>query len=98
MKYRRRSRTAILITLTLLLFVFPGRSQGATVTLTADLSTKSARTEESRLADIVADAVRAAESSDAAFVAATYLDDVTLKKGTIPTTAVAKVLVFRDLP
>jgi len=60
-----------------------------------DLTTRAVRTEESNLANVVADAVRALERSDAALLAATSFSDVTIPKGEITADDVVRALAFR---
>ncbi len=65
---------------------------------TIDLTTRGVRTEESRLADVVADALRSSASTDLAFVAASSFDEVTLRRGTLSADAVLKAVSFKDDP
>jgi len=61
-----------------------------------DLTTKNARYEESNLADVIVDALRAAENTDIAFMAASYFEDVTIKKGPTSTEEALKAVTFHD--
>ncbi len=74
------------------------RCSADTVQVATELSTRNVRTEESKLADVVADALRDAASAQAAFVTASSFDDVTLHKGAASTDAVLKALAYRDDP
>ncbi len=60
-----------------------------------DLTTANVRTEESNLANVVADAIRAAGNSSIALIAATSFADVTLAKGNVTADEVMRALVFR---
>lgn len=63
---------------------------------TADeLTTRSVRVEESNLANVIADAVRALEKSDIALIAATSFLDVTLAKGDVTADDILRALAFR---
>jgi 2',3'-cyclic-nucleotide 2'-phosphodiesterase (5'-nucleotidase family) len=66
-----------------------------TVTLPVEVSTRTVRTEESRLADIVADALRALERADVALVAAASFSDCTIPAGAASAEDISKCLVFR---
>src|SRR5262249_21861341 len=62
----------------------------------SELTTKSVRTEESGLADIIADAIRDVDKSDVAFVPASSFTDTTLGKGNATVEDVLKALEYRD--
>jgi 2',3'-cyclic-nucleotide 2'-phosphodiesterase (5'-nucleotidase family) len=64
--------------------------------VSSELTTKNARTEESSLADIIADALRDTDKSDAAFVPASSFADTTLGKGNATVEDVLKALEYRD--
>ncbi|NLH98233.1 MAG: hypothetical protein GX446_01935 [Chthonomonadales bacterium] len=65
------------------------------VTVTEELTTRNVRTEESNLASLIADAIRAVDKSEVALIAATSFADVTLPKGDIRADDVLRALVFR---
>src|SRR5262249_43949687 len=67
-----------------------------TIKSEVELTTKEADAKETTLGDLVADAIRAAAKSDAAFVAASSFNEVTLPKGTINTNEVIKSLEYKD--
>jgi len=67
-----------------------------TLQVTAELTTRNVRTEESNLASIVADAVRAADpAAEIAFVAASSFNEVTIPKGSATPDDILKALAFR---
>lgn len=66
------------------------------VTLTTDLSSKTVRTDESNLANIVADAIRAADKADISFIPASAFQDVTISKGTRTSEDILKALMYPD--
>ena len=68
------------------------------VTAAAELSTKNARKEESNLANVIADAIRDAASSDIAFIAASSFADQTIPKGSASAEDFLKALAFRNDP
>jgi 2',3'-cyclic-nucleotide 2'-phosphodiesterase (5'-nucleotidase family) len=68
---------------------------GQGVAVADELSTRNVRTEESNLANVVADALRAVAESDMALIAATSFSDVTLPKGNVTADDVLRALVFR---
>lgn len=59
-----------------------------------ELSTKEVGSKECVLGDAVADAIRSAVKSDAAFIAADYFNEVTYQKGNTSTADVLKSLVM----
>lgn len=63
--------------------------------ITTELTTKNVRVEESSLADVIADALRDAAGTDAAFLAASAFKEVTVPKGTATTEDVLNALSFR---
>jgi 2',3'-cyclic-nucleotide 2'-phosphodiesterase (5'-nucleotidase family) len=73
----------------------PRLQAGDIVQVSSELTTRNARTEESNLGNIVADAVRAAGSTDAAFVAAAALSEHTIAKGSASPEDFLKALEFR---
>jgi 5'-nucleotidase / UDP-sugar diphosphatase len=79
-----------------LCIIFVGAAQAAPVTVTAELSTKNVRTEESNLANVIADAVRAVEKADVAFVPASAFADVSIPKGTANADDILKAVEYRD--
>jgi len=68
--------------------------------IVGDLTTKNVRTEESSLANLVADALRASDKAedqaDIAFIPASAFAEVTLPKGSANADDILKALVFRD--
>jgi len=65
------------------------------IQVVAELSTRNVRTEESKLADIIADAVQRVEGSDIAFVAASSFNETVVPKGPAAPADFAKALAFR---
>jgi 2',3'-cyclic-nucleotide 2'-phosphodiesterase (5'-nucleotidase family) len=61
-----------------------------------ELSTKDADSKESALANVVADAIRGSAKSDAAFIAASSFNEVTLPKGTVGAADILKALEYKD--
>src|SRR6266496_3165304 len=72
------------------------RPLAAPVTVANEISTRNVRNEESGLADVVADAIRDTDRSDAAFILASSFTDVTIPKGNANIEAVLKALEYRD--
>jgi len=68
----------------------------APIQVVNDLSTKSVRTEESNLADVIVDAVKNVEKTDGAFVAASSFTDVTIPKGNASADDILKALEYKD--
>ncbi len=68
----------------------------ADIQVTAELSTKNVRTEESNLADVIADAVKNVEKTDGAFVAASSFTDLTIAKGNASADDILKALEYKD--
>ena len=64
--------------------------------VTTELSTKSARKEESNLADVIADAIRDVANADIAFVAASSFSDQTIPRGSSSSDELLKALAFRN--
>lgn len=62
----------------------------------SDLTTKGVGSKEVSLGDLVADAVRAAAKSDAAFVAATSFEEVTIPKGSFKVADVLRAVLGKD--
>lgn len=69
---------------------------GAPIQVVADLSTRNVRTDESNLADVIADALRAVERTDAALISASSFTDVTIPKGPASTADLLKSLEYQD--
>ncbi len=65
------------------------------IQVAAELSTKNVRTEESNLADIIADAVIKVESADVAFLAASSFAEIVIPKGPASAADIVKSLAFR---
>lgn len=70
-------------------------AQADVIRVDDDLTTRNVRTEESNLANVVADAVRAAADSNIALVAATSFADITVAKGDVSADDILRALVFR---
>lgn len=70
-------------------------SYAAAAPSSVELTTRDARTAESNLAGVIADAVRAVDKSDIAFMPATAFAEVTLPKGNVTPADVVGALVFR---
>jgi 5'-nucleotidase / UDP-sugar diphosphatase len=68
----------------------------APVQVVSELSTWNVRTDESNLANVIADAIRDVEKVDAAFIAASSFTDVTIPKGTASAEDILKALEYRD--
>jgi 2',3'-cyclic-nucleotide 2'-phosphodiesterase (5'-nucleotidase family) len=68
----------------------------ANVQVTAELSTRNVRSEESNLANVIVDAMRAVEKTDAAIIAASAFTDVTIPKGPASADDILKSLEYRD--
>jgi 5'-nucleotidase/UDP-sugar diphosphatase len=68
----------------------------APIQVVNDLSTHNVRTEESNLANVIVDAVREVEKSDAAIVAASSFTDVTIVKGTANPAEILKAIEYPD--
>src|SRR5690348_7380917 len=66
----RTVRMALALGLALLTVAAAGAGLRAAVQVANELTTKNARTEESNLADVLADAIRDVDHSDAAFIQA----------------------------
>src|SRR2546427_9112195 len=93
----------VLISIILLTAVgFPGPLSGAQAAkpakleVASELTTRDARSEESSLGDLVADAVRSVEGSDIAFLPASSFAEVTIPKGSASIDEVLKVLAFKS--
>ena len=63
-----------------------------------ELSTRNVRTEESNLANVIADAIRAVEKSDAAFVHGSAFGTTTIPKGKCTAEDVLKAVQYREDP
>jgi 5'-nucleotidase / UDP-sugar diphosphatase len=70
------------------------REQGLTVE--TDLSTRNVRTEESNLANIVVDAIRSVERSDAAFMHGSAFGDATIAKGKVKPADLNKAVQYQE--
>lgn len=92
----RTVRVALALGLALLTVAAAGAGLRAAVQVAAELTTKNARTEESNLADVLADAIRDVDHSDAAFIQASALADVTIPKGNATADDFLKALEYRD--
>lgn len=68
----------------------------APIQVVSELSTRNVRTEESNLANIIVDAVRDVDKSDAAIVAASSFTDLTIAKGTTTPADILKALEYQD--
>src|SRR5690242_17943854 len=68
----------------------------APITVANEITTRNVRSEESTLADVIADAIRDAARSDAAFMLASSFTDVTIPKGNATAEDVLKALEYRD--
>jgi len=66
-----------------------------TVQVREPLSTANVRTEESNLADVIADAIRSAAEADVALIAATSFAEVSIPAGSAAAEDFEKALVFR---
>lgn len=80
---------------------YGGAARAATVdaqSLTVDneLSTKTCRVDESNLADVIVDAIRAVEKSDAAIVHGSAFSDTTIAKGKCSQDDVLKAVQYRE--
>jgi len=98
MKLLGRRVAALVSLLGTIAFSLCVAAAGSADTLRTDveLTTKDADSKESTLADVVADAIRSAASSDAAFLTASSFNDVTLPKGTVSTADILKALEYKD--
>jgi 2',3'-cyclic-nucleotide 2'-phosphodiesterase (5'-nucleotidase family) len=67
-----------------------------TLNIENDLSTRNVRTEESNLANIVVDAVRNVEKTDAAFMHASAFGDTSIAKGKANADAVLRAVQYRE--
>jgi 5'-nucleotidase/UDP-sugar diphosphatase len=67
-----------------------------TIQIGADLTTRNVRMEESNLADLVADAIRAVEKSDIAFICASAFAETTIPKGSASVADLLKALERGD--
>jgi 5'-nucleotidase / UDP-sugar diphosphatase len=79
-----------------LCIIASGTAYAAAIQVTSELTTKNARTEESNLANVIADAIRAVEKSDVAFVPASALAEVTIPKGTVTADDILRAVEYRD--
>lgn len=68
----------------------------APIQVVSELSTHNVRTDESGLANVIVDAVREVEKTDAAIVAASSFTDVTIPKGSATADDFLKSLEYRD--
>jgi 2',3'-cyclic-nucleotide 2'-phosphodiesterase (5'-nucleotidase family) len=68
----------------------------APIQVATELSTRNVRTDESSLANVIVDAVRDVEKTDAAFIAASSFTDVTIPKGPAAAEDFLKSLEYRD--
>jgi 5'-nucleotidase/UDP-sugar diphosphatase len=68
----------------------------AAIQVVGELSTRNVRTDESSLANVIADAVRDVDKTDAAFVAASSFTDLTIPKGTATAADILKALEYQD--
>jgi 2',3'-cyclic-nucleotide 2'-phosphodiesterase (5'-nucleotidase family) len=64
--------------------------------VTAEMTTRNVRGEESKLANLIADAIRNVEKSDAAFITASAFAEATLSKGTATISDILKALEVRS--
>lgn len=96
------SRLLLALLLTLALLLLSRVSAGAApqqpsgITVENDLSTLNVRTEESNLADVVVDAIRAVEKSDIAFMPASAFKELTIAKGTANVSDFINCLMYPD--
>ncbi len=72
------------------------RPNAAGIQVVAELATKNVRAEESNLADVVLDAIRDVDKTDAALVAASSFVELTIPKGTITPNDILKALEYKD--
>lgn len=77
------------------IFLTPAVGSVQTVRVRETLTTANVRHEESNLADVIVDAVRAAGGAEIGFVAATSFAEVTLQAGSVPVEDFERALVFR---
>jgi 2',3'-cyclic-nucleotide 2'-phosphodiesterase (5'-nucleotidase family) len=74
----------------------PSTVAAAPIQVLNELSTRNVRTEESNLADIIVDAIRDVEKTDAALIAASSFTDVVIAKGTTTPADILKALEYQD--
>lgn len=70
--------------------------QARNLSVENELTTRSVRTEESNLADIVVDAIRNVERSDAAFMHGSAFGDATIPKGKAAVEDILKAVQYRE--
>lgn len=80
-----------------LLLVFAA-ARADTVQVVNELTTKNVGSEESNLADVIVDALRDVENTDAALHIAASFVETTVGKGTADTEDILKALKYRDDP
>ncbi|MGC8668454.1 MAG: 5'-nucleotidase [Chthonomonadales bacterium] len=68
----------------------------ASIKVANELTTKDVGAQESNLAEVIADAVRDTTGADAAFLAASAFNEVTIPKGVTTTDEVLKALAFKS--
>lgn len=73
-------------------------SAAVTVNSASALSSTDARTAESSLGDLVADAIRASQNADAAFVCASELKETEIPKGKVSSHDVTQAVAYPDDP
>lgn len=77
-----------------------GDPQQGRIPVLGDMTTRNVRSEESNLANLIADALRASDKeedrADIAFMPASAFAEVTIPKGTASVDDILKALVFRD--
>lgn len=96
----RARRVLFVVTLIVLALVFSRSGAGAqtksTLQVASELTTKNVRSEESNLADLVADAIRSVDKCDIALMPAIGFTETVLPKGSATTDDVLKALEYRN--
>lgn len=73
-----------------------GAALAQRIQVEADLSTTAVRTEESNLANVIADALRAVDSADIAFLPAAAFTETTVRRGSASADDLLRALNYRD--
>jgi len=94
--YRHLLRMSIAATLSALIAAPRVAGQTVSIQVAAEVTTKNVRSEESSLASVIADALRAAEKTDIAFVPAIAFTEKTIPRGTASVEDVLKALEYRS--
>lgn len=71
-------------------------AQPAKIEVVNELTTKNVRTEESNLANTIADAAREADKSDIAFMQASAFTEITIGKGSVTAEDILKAIEYRE--